>query len=127
MSALPQEFFDEYPRCFPKRELFGRATRTPRCGAGCGEGWWPILHRLCAELANLDLPDGFAIEQIKEKFGGLRVYVSQYNDGIDAAIRAAESDAWRTCETCGEPGKLRNEGWAKVRCDKCQADWEASL
>jgi len=105
-----------YPRCFP---------RQPLCGAGCGEGWWPILHDLFAELEALPLDEHFAIDQVKEKFGGLRVYTSTYPDGVGEAIVRAEQRAAVTCETCGAPGEERGAGWVKTRCDACQAAWEA--
>jgi hypothetical protein len=41
----------------------------------CGPGWYPLLSRLAKKLAEVD-PDGLiAVYQVKEKFGGLRVYI----------------------------------------------------
>ena len=68
------------------------------------------------------------MEQIKEKFGTLRLYVSVDRidaDGVnpnptalrslvDAAVAASEV----TCYVCGAPGEMRKLGaWVTVRCD----------
>ena len=61
---------------------------------------------------------GFAVEQVKQKYGGLRFYCPS-NDAIDALISVAENAAYHTCEACGKPGKVRPGGLIEVLCDKC--------
>lgn len=56
------------------------------------------------------------VEQVKEKYGTLRFYVSQYTHTIGALIHMAESMSAKTCETCGAPGKMTGRGWLSVRC-----------
>jgi len=65
------------------------------------------------------------IVQIKEKFGGLRFYYhykEQYNlDSFDKGmisgiVRMAEAIASKTCEYCGEPGKLECIGGCYTTC-----------
>ena len=58
------------------------------------------------------------VYQVKEKFGGLRFYINSGTDEINKRIRKAEDDSYETCETCGEPGELRKDGWWTVACDK---------
>lgn len=55
--------------------------------------------------------------QIKEKFGTLRFYVDGATDEHYNFIRFAESMSFRTCETCGAPGKYYPFGWHHVACD----------
>jgi hypothetical protein len=46
-------------------------------GFAVGQGWMPLVENLCTELDALfgpDERDAFTFLQIKEKFGGLRVY-----------------------------------------------------
>jgi hypothetical protein len=46
-------------------------------GFAIGQGWMPIVEKLCIDLHALlgpDERDAFTFLQIKEKFGGLRVY-----------------------------------------------------
>lgn len=57
------------------------------------------------------------VEQIKEKFGGLRFYYQGGDDHISGMVTMAEVWAHRTCETCGAPGKQRSGGWIRTLCD----------
>jgi len=54
--------------------------------------------------------------QVKEKFGGLRFYVSGASENHYNYISFAESMSYRTCEQCGSPGKLYTDGWRKTLC-----------
>jgi hypothetical protein len=80
------------------------------------DGWFDILWRLCEDLEPLVAEFEatgecqFEILQVKEKFGGLRVYVNDANDTIHLHIETAMWESLRTCEICGQPGILR-EGW----------------
>lgn len=56
--------------------------------------------------------------QVKEKFGGLRFYVEKSNQRAQDYIWFAESMSYRTCEVCGNPGKLNTNGWHTVLCDE---------
>jgi hypothetical protein len=82
-----------------------------------GAGWLPILEELHPKLLAAD--PGYRVAQVKEKFGGLRVYLSTAEPAAaHAAINAAEERALRTCEECGAPGRLREGGWVKTLCDE---------
>lgn len=61
-----------------------------------------------------DLP---VIEQIKEKFGGLRFYVRNSTDEVGHYISFAEQMSYKTCEICGNPGERRSGNWIKTLCD----------
>lgn len=56
--------------------------------------------------------------QIKEKFGGLRLYTNFSNEYIDGAISMAMQMSHKTCEVCGKTGKLRGIGWRYTACDE---------
>lgn len=92
---------------------------------GVGIGWKELLDELKDGLEIL-CTDGndIEIQQIKEKFGGLRVYFSSSEDIYEQAgdlVRRAERAAWKTCEVCGQDGKSRPGGWIKTLCDDCVA------
>ena len=118
--------FEKYD-AFAKRmeERFPKMFAEPYGGFCCGEGWWPILEALCGQIQHhLDWKNKqsevvaqVTVAQIKEKFGGLRFYYSGGDDAIDGMVRMAESWAARSCEECGAPGKSRDGGWIKTRCD----------
>ena len=55
--------------------------------------------------------------QVKEKFGGLRFYVQAATDKHYQYINFAESMSYRTCESCGAPGKTYTDGWHVTLCD----------
>lgn len=82
-----------------------------------GPGWRGILERLVEDLFTLGW-DG-QIAQVKEKFGGLRFYIGAGSPAVWERIAQAEREAYRTCEDCGAPGKLNDQGWWKTLCDEC--------
>jgi hypothetical protein len=88
-----------------------------------GDGWKPLVEDLDRELSQI-VP-GYEILQVKQKLGGLRYYVaypekasSQARSAADAAILAAERKASQTCETCGQPGRLRAGPGIRTTCDE---------
>jgi len=90
----------------------------------CGPGWDDLLAELDARITALD-PD-YAVQQVKEKFGTLRYYVSVHSGdeeirrSIRALINDAEQRSARTCENCGSPGSIRTRrGWFRTLCDRC--------
>jgi len=58
--------------------------------------------------------------QVKEKFAGLRFYMTWETDEIDKIIGEYEEKSYTICETCGQPGKVRRDkAWIVTLCDKC--------
>lgn len=62
--------------------------------------------------------------QVKEKFGGLRFYMTSANDEIRELVSEAEALSYKTCEECGEPGEERDTRWIRTLCDHCHNNWE---
>ncbi|MGO9684711.1 MAG: antitoxin Xre/MbcA/ParS toxin-binding domain-containing protein, partial [Beijerinckiaceae bacterium] len=96
----------------------------------CGDGWLPILEDLFVkidEVVKSSALTRFKVEQVKEKFGDLMVYVAGENNAIAELIATAAERASVTCEDCGKPGQRRtlNEGkfheWLRTLCDECFA------
>lgn len=84
-------------------------------GLGIPRGWRPLVESFMDSVANTD----FKAIQIKEKFGGLRIYGTgpvspEYNQAIEKASH--------TCAICGEEGTLRTFGGHAVLCDKHYAE-----
>jgi len=89
----------------------------------CDDGWFDILANLTkeieAEIAKEPNLASLKVVQVKEKFGGLRYYVSVENSAISAAIERAEKESANTCETCGAPGQNRSiHRWMRTECDE---------
>jgi hypothetical protein len=93
------------------------------CWGFPGDGWFDLLDRASAKLEALiqALPeqDRPRASQVKQKWGGLRLYMTWSTDEMDAVIQEAEAEADRTCERCGQPGVLRQGGWIVTVCDEC--------
>lgn len=77
----------------------------------CDAGWHPILVSLDKAMAEID-PD-YTLEQVKEKFGGLRYYYQpsreDLREQLDDLVRMAESACADTCEVTGQPGYLMHK------------------
>lgn len=81
-----------------------------------GPGWESIVQRAVDSLER----SGVNIFQVKEKFGGLRIYTDRWDEEVGQVISDAEKVCAETCEECGKPGQLRNHsGWLKTQCDDC--------
>jgi len=96
-------------------------------GFEAGPGWWRLICELLDKLQAIEDRDkiGLEITQIKEKFGGLRVYTNTSTDEIWELIDKYEAKSFTICEFCGKPGKLRNNhGWYTTLCDECQKESE---
>ena len=118
------------------KERFPKMFSQPYGGFAVGEGWWPILQALCANIQHYlnwinknhekhPVVEQVVVEQIKEKFGGLRFYYTGGDDKIRGMVSMAESWAEHTCEECGKPGKERIGSWIKTLCDEHAAEREA--
>lgn len=99
----------------------------------CNQGWNAILGSLFDSIESYlqSLPNDskvreeFVFEQIKEKFGGLRVYVSGADDHLYTLITETEDKADSICELCGEDGSIAKKGhyWRTV-CTGCRTKHE---
>ena len=89
----------------------------------CGKGWNSILYKLLENVENynnMHSTNKITIDQIKEKFGGLRFYITGGDRRIDKLIMAAEEESMETCELCGAPGRRSSyRGWIATKCDSC--------
>lgn len=85
-----------------------------------GAGWNPLLNEAFAAAER----EGVRIDQVKEKFGGLRVNWGTTRDRdqwerVWGLSRELEVRSLLICEACGAPGELRKENfWWKTLCDR---------
>lgn len=96
-----------------------------------GEGWESLCIRTFEKIfeayaRHADDSSRFALVQIKEKFGGLRIYLGGMETGlfedVNDIVENAESESFTICEKCGKPGKPREGGWIKTLCDDCATE-----
>lgn len=93
-------------------------------GFECGNGWLSTLEWLFAEIDKIDKPKDFHVDQVKQKFGGLRVYHSGADkdsyDKIDSLITQAEEKCKNTCEDCSTIEDLIwTKGYILRLCKNC--------
>ena len=103
----------------------------PMFGLEMGDGWKPIAQKVVDKILeyNNNSPEDSTIyiDQVKEKFAGLRIYVTYDNvpedvvKEIEQMIKDAEMEASKTCEECGtkENVGMRVNGWYTVMCEDC--------
>ena len=137
-QELQQQLYDKYPNLFSNKD---KDVRSSCMAFGCehGDGWFEILSTLCwmikqqednirsqTEYKQKQDPDYISdyypvkFDQIKEKFGGLRVYFTGGDSYIEGLVSMAESFSYKICEVCGERGKPNKGGWISTLCDKCR-------
>lgn len=91
------------------------------------EGWRKRFGiQMCKELKHAILHSGgrrymkdFRIEQIKEKYGTLRFYVSGETDEVSRVIAKYEYISQFVCVDCGEDAVKQTMGYICPYCEKC--------
>jgi hypothetical protein len=135
-SELQNQLYEKYPQFFVNKDK--TPMQSPMCfGIETGEGWYEILSSLCWMIKQHEdniiwqtewnqktnpeyKSDYFPVkfDQIKEKYGGLRVYFSggdQYTDGL---VSMAEAMSYKICEVCGDRGQPSKIGWIRTLCEQ---------
>lgn len=129
--------YAQYPNLFENRHK----TRMQSCmsfGIECNLGWYDLISSVCYKIKqhednvanqtkwrqkeNPDYKHEFSpvvFDQIKEKFGALRIYFDGGDDYIKGLVDMAETISYKTCEICGNPGKPNSTGWIRVTCENC--------
>ena len=115
---------NRYPAIFAKRHR-PMTGSSMHWGFTCGVGWFDLIGELCEKLQAAsdagEMPQPVA-EQVKQKLGELRFFVSSPSSFLARAlIEAVRERSALTCETCGEPGVLRWQHGVQTLCD-LQAD-----
>ena len=131
---LENQLYADFPLLFDNRHK----SPTESClsmGIECNNGWYDLLRSVCYEINEREkhikarlkyegkdernwIPVRF--DQIKEKFGGLRIYYSGGDDYVRGAINMAEEMSYKLCEVCGNKGQPNKSGWITTLCDGCR-------
>jgi len=121
-DELEEKLYNQYPYLYKQKDRPRDQTRL--CdGFCCGDGWFKIIDELSSKLEPFQCAE---VCQVKQKFGGLRFYID-FNPSPDEETRnkiydliyEAEERSTTICERCGEPGKIRTNGWLRTLCDAC--------
>ena len=79
-------------------DYFEKEYGPIRCGSYCPVGWFDLVERTLKQAKELD-PD-LVVNQIKSKFGGLRLYVESDNKEVLESVRQAEAESYNVCVLC---------------------------
>ncbi len=106
------------------QELFNKhGFELPYAGFSIQKGWFLAFEELLQKINLSGQKVNF--EQIKEKFGDLRIYFSiepfskENYDLIQKMVTEAEIKCATACEECGKPGDKYTNGWIKTLCESC--------
>jgi hypothetical protein len=95
----------------------------------CNEGWNMLIHTalftinsyLAWKTKHDPNAERIVLDQVKEKFGTLRIYYTDYSNSADyvsGVIDFAENMSVHICEECGKPSKTRGDlSWIKTLCE----------
>lgn len=140
-KELENQLFEKYPQFFTNKDK-GIMQSCMAWGCECGNGWFGIISSLCwmirqhednkiwrkKYLEENDLeklkqePEYFPVkfDQIKEKYGTLRVYFSGGDEYVEGLVSMAEAISGKICEVCGNKGQPNKGGWISTLCDSCR-------
>jgi hypothetical protein len=87
----------------------------------CNSGWHTLISTALDTIESHLISGYIVLDQVKEKFGTLRIYYTDYSndpDYVSGVIDFAESMSVHICEECGKPGKIRSDlSWMKTLCE----------
>lgn len=78
-----------------------------------------MCQEIMDELVANNMVDEYRVEQIKEKFGGLRWYDNGFTQKGFDIIDKYENLSYKTCIACGKPATRMTKGWIMPFCDEC--------
>lgn len=114
-KELETALFDQYPALFRDRE-----KSLMRWGMTCGDGWYPLVDLLCAQLVKQSTD--LQAKQVKEKFGELRFYLQHTNkdnqEFVFGLTTMASLLSITICDKCGLKGNRHNDLYVCTRCEK---------
>ena len=92
-------------------------------GFDINDGWYKLVYELILNIRFNDEAKGkwvTKVTQCKEKFGGLRFYVTGTSDKNWDLIREAEKKSYGVCENTGSEVEVGiwNMGWVRTICKK---------
>ena len=117
-----REFEEKLIETFPKlyKDMYGDIRKTCMAfGIECGPGWFDLIWELSEKMEPLLVGDDetTCVAQVKEKYGGLRFYMSHYyNKTIGELEYEYEEKSYKICESCGKEGTPSKNGWIKTLC-----------
>jgi hypothetical protein len=117
-DELEQKLIAEFPKLFQDHDK--PPTETLICfGCECSDGWFDLIYTACSAIQQhlKYTPEcaPFRFSQIKEKFGGLRLYSYGGDEFTAGVCNMAEAMSYKICEVTGNRGQLCSTGhWLRT-------------
>ena len=118
---LDAKLCEKYPLILADRNI------EPMCWSfEHSDGWYNILDSAMRQIqSHINNQKHFGIEieqvvfeQVKEKYGSLRIYARGGDSYTNGIISMAEEISKYTCEVCGDAGYPTSSGWIRTLCSK---------
>jgi hypothetical protein len=122
-QELQDQLFEKYPTLFENKNKSIQES-CMAWGIECNNGWYELLSSVCWRISqhekNISDPHYIPVkfDQIKEKFGGIRIYYTGGDDYVRGVVSLADEMSYKICEVCGNAGKPNKGGWISVLCDE---------
>lgn len=114
---IERHLADQHRALLFPNDFSGQAT----FGFECNDGWADLLEatlRLVQQRVELKVVN-VKVTQAKEKFGQLRIYHLDGDEGTGSVFEIAQLVSGCICELCGKPGEVISvDGWLMARCGK---------
>src|SRR5690349_6468342 len=100
---LENKLYEDYP------SLFINKNRV-----WCEDGWFDLIHLASGLIVEgrkyipVGIGDQICFDQIKQKFGGLRLYLNHTTPYINGIVDMSECLSLIICELCGNKGSITN-------------------
>ncbi len=114
-NELQDKLIKEFPNLFINERFDGFWV---------DDSWYNLIYNLSKDINNIislmppDKQLNYYAVQIKDKFGGLRYYVSASTPEINELISIAENESYTICYGC--TGKIdKKKDWNTNHCEKC--------
>lgn len=79
----------------------------------------PMCEEIKNELIKINKLNDFRIEDIKEKYGTLRIETNFTTEGLEKIFKKYEELSMLTCIHCGRPTKYITKDWINYICEEC--------
>jgi hypothetical protein len=140
-QELQDKLYEKYPSLFANKDKSIQES-CMAWGIECNDGWYDLLSAVCWRIFQHEknIADRIRIrneaekendrsdldytpvkfDQIKEKFGGIRIYYTGGDDYVNGIVSLADEMSYKICEVCGNSGKPNKGGWISTLCDNCR-------
>ena len=129
-KELEDKIYNDFPDMFKHRDNMKASLMM--FGIECNDGWFHLIYSLCRDINTFysgKIPEHFYVQQVKEKFGSLRFYISSAPEEVFDMIHEAEAHSYAICEHCGKEHQpsdgeytsfYRDDlPWVLTLCDEC--------